>query len=122
MHRRSNKYSEESAQPAEQDVSAVGVSSSLRSHVAEHGGATIFAYKVARFISVLALLGLYVASFVNDYELVGASDIDTLGKKKKARKAAELSRREWVDLILCITYVRELLSSRSRRLVLTERP
>lgn len=107
MHRRSKKDGEENAQPAEQqqDTSAVGVGSSLRSHVADHGGATIFAYKVARFVSVLALLALYIASFVHDYEIVGTTDIGSLGKKKKARKAAEFSRREWVDLILCITYV-----------------
>ncbi|KZV76920.1 multidrug resistance-associated ABC transporter [Peniophora sp. CONT] len=106
VHRRAKKDGEENAQPVEQqDTSAVGVSSSLRSHVAEHGGATIFAYKVARFVSVLALLALYVASFVHDYEIVGSPDVGALGKKKKARKAAELSRREWVDLILCITYL-----------------
>jgi hypothetical protein len=95
--------------PASEPQLGAGVGSALRAHVAAHGGLTIYAYKLARFVTVLALLVLYVVNFVREEEAAGASTVDALLKKKhKHRKQEELTRREWVDLILSLTYVRNL--------------
>ena len=89
-------------------VLGAGVAPALRSHVSEHGGFAIYAFKIARFLSILALLVLYAISFLRDEEFVGSKEISAAIKKHKkshSHRLEQLTRREWVDLILCGTYV-----------------
>lgn len=60
--------------------------SSIRSHISALGGPTIFAYSVARTLSVFALLGLSGAVLLSDQD-----------KTKEDQR---------LDLALCLVYVR----------------
>lgn len=65
-------------------------SSKLTAHVTAHGGHAIFAYKVARMVGCLALLGLSSASLILD------------GKNQSAQP----SQSDWLQLALIVSYVR----------------
>ncbi|KAI0028294.1 hypothetical protein K488DRAFT_80756 [Vararia minispora EC-137] len=95
---------DEDERPVEDGQVDSGIGSALRAHIADHGGITIYTYKVARFMSVLVLLVLYVTSFLHDEEAAGSSVVDALIKKKHRHRMEELTRREWVDLILSLNY------------------
>ncbi|GLB36501.1 putative atp-binding cassette [Lyophyllum shimeji] len=78
----------------------------LREHVAQHGGKTIFAYKVARLIGCLTLFGLsfYSAILPDDQPDEVASF--SLRKKSKQRVSKPgFSPHEWLDLSMCLTYM-----------------
>ncbi|KAI0052512.1 hypothetical protein FA95DRAFT_1675194 [Auriscalpium vulgare] len=95
----------------ESDANATrtGFVSEVKAHIQKLGGNTIFVFKFLRLLSVLALLGLQVASFVQDEERrTGVSTLSKhWGKKHKHPKHAKdgFTKREWIDLILAITYL-----------------
>ncbi|KZV63091.1 P-loop containing nucleoside triphosphate hydrolase protein [Peniophora sp. CONT] len=67
---------------------------SLASHIREHGGVTIFAYKVARTASVLALFVIHLVGSIGYTE----------GTRPEERGARLEVGRRWVDLVLCLAY------------------
>ncbi|KDQ56808.1 hypothetical protein JAAARDRAFT_36283 [Jaapia argillacea MUCL 33604] len=84
----------------------VGFFDELRAHIQSHGGAIIYGFKVARLVSVLALLGLSVATLILDEN----GDLGTLkkhgGEKRKSGKArSTFTRSEWLEFALSMTYV-----------------
>ncbi|KAI4529011.1 P-loop containing nucleoside triphosphate hydrolase protein [Schizophyllum commune Loenen D] len=94
--------------------------SEFKLHVASHGGWTIYAFKVARLIGTLVLLGLSIASFfIDEARRVGTTDledeVDVLGKgkwgkKHKHRKQhAHFTKREWLELAMSMTYLYTVL-------------
>ncbi|CCO37550.1 ATP-binding cassette transporter abc4 Short=ABC transporter abc4 [Rhizoctonia solani AG-1 IB] len=98
----------------------------LRSHINAHGGAIVFAWKVLRLLSCLALTGLTVGAIVSineGHKITGTSesqliyspyldlDIGALGKsrenkhKKHSRnRHTWFSTAEWIEISLCIFY------------------
>ncbi|KAI0260093.1 hypothetical protein BC834DRAFT_1028685 [Gloeopeniophorella convolvens] len=90
-----------------------GIISAVKEHVDKSGGSIIFLFQTLRLISVLTLLGLAIFSFVQDEEehaaqpSVGAFS-KHWGKKHKHKHrygGGSFSKREWLDLTLCITYL-----------------
>ncbi|KAI0045217.1 P-loop containing nucleoside triphosphate hydrolase protein [Auriscalpium vulgare] len=71
-------------EPAESEARP-GFVSEVKEHIEKLGGNTIFVFKFLRLLSVVALLGLQVASF--------------------ERAKDGYTKREWNDLILTITYL-----------------
>ncbi|KAI0317990.1 hypothetical protein OF83DRAFT_1118292 [Amylostereum chailletii] len=94
---------------------STGLLSAVKGHVNALGGPQIFVWRVMRMLSVFALLGLSVATFAQDEESrVGGSSFDALskhwGKKhhrkhKKSHTDGMFTKHEWVDLVLCLTYL-----------------
>ena len=75
--------------------------STLKRHITNRGGNVIWLFSVVRLEGVLALLALYVASFVGDAKT--AHDLE--GYTNVVRS------RERLNLILCSVYVRFRLLS-----------
>jgi hypothetical protein len=104
-------------------ATGTGFVSAVKDHVRISGGSVIFFFQVTRLVAVLTLLSLEIFSFVQEEAQDHASPssvISTLskwGKKRKGkhRYGGSLTKREWLDLTLCLTYVRlrSFLSSRS---------
>ncbi|KZV67808.1 P-loop containing nucleoside triphosphate hydrolase protein [Peniophora sp. CONT] len=67
---------------------------SLASHIKEHGGVTIFGYKVARSASVLALFVIHLVGSIGYSKGAGSEERGT---------RLEVGQR-WVDLVLCLAY------------------
>lgn len=98
-------------------VSATGTGfiSAVRDHVKTSGGSIIYLFQVTRLVVVLALLSLAIFSFVQDENQDHASPSSALsafrkhwGKKRKSKHrygGGSLTKREWLDLTLCLTYV-----------------
>jgi len=81
----------------------------LQERMGKHGGATIFAFKLARVLGCIFFLGLNVYSTILDEESrVGGFAIGALGKKKHPKQQKGLSAKEWQDLALCLTSVRRI--------------
>jgi hypothetical protein len=92
------------------DINADNVSAEFRAHVAHHGGAVIFSYKVARLVGCLALLGFSIYSFALDIDVVSSQGIGSGGKwgknhKRKKQQGYNLSVKEWLELSMCMNYV-----------------
>lgn len=104
-----------SSEPSVEQTTAIpptGVVPEFKEHISQHGGPTIFAFKVARFLGCLALLGLSVTSLVID-EISKTTDVGIAGKwgkkhKNKKQPSPALSIEEWLQAAMCMTYVREI--------------
>ena len=111
---------QETAASSESGVTAsatgTGFVSAFRDHVKISGGSIIFLFQVTRLVVVLTLLSLAIFSFVQDENQEHASPSSALsafskhwGKKRKGKHrygGGSLTKREWLDLTLCLTYVR----------------
>jgi hypothetical protein len=93
-----------------------GFVSAVKGHVETSGGSTIFLFQISRLVVVVALLCLAIFSFVQEEgqqhvspsPSVGAL-IKNWGKKRKGKfryGEGPLTKRELLDLTLCLTYVR----------------
>ena len=98
-------------------VTRTGFVSAIKDHVQHSGGSTIFLFQVSRLVIVLTLLGLAIFSFVQEevqqQHLSLSSVVSAFskhwGKKRKNKHrydGGSLTKREWLDLTLCLTYVR----------------
>jgi hypothetical protein len=80
----------------------------VQHHVYRQGGVVIFAYKTVRFLSVLALLGFSIATFILEEEGVITTS-GKLGKKLKSIRpnsnSHDLSTAEWLQVAMIFTYV-----------------
>jgi hypothetical protein len=90
-----------------------GFVSAIKDHVEHSGGSIIFLFQVSRFVVVLTLLGLAIFSFVQEEgqqeQISPSSAVSALGKhrgKKHRYGGGSPTKREWLDLTLCLTYVR----------------
>ncbi|KAI9449923.1 hypothetical protein BJY52DRAFT_1192187 [Lactarius psammicola] len=92
-----------------------GFLSAVKDHVEKSGGSTIFLFQVSRLIIVLTLLGLAIFSFVQEegqQNLSPSSGISALSehwgkryKRKHRNSGGSFTKREWLDLTLCLTYL-----------------
>ncbi|KAH8986104.1 hypothetical protein EDB92DRAFT_1818416 [Lactarius akahatsu] len=93
-----------------------GFVSAVKDHVQKSGGSIIFLFQVLRLLVVLTLLGLAIFSFVQEegqQHVSPSSVVSALSKhwgtkhKGKHRHGAggSLTKREWLDLTLCLTYL-----------------
>ncbi|KAF8256886.1 ABC transporter type 1, transmembrane domain-containing protein [Lactarius quietus] len=91
-----------------------GFVSAFKGHVETSGGSTIFFFQVSRFVVVLALLCLAIFSFVQEegQHISPLSAVSTLikswGKKHKGKHRSggdSLTKHEWLNLTLCLTYL-----------------
>ena len=97
-----------------------GFVSAIKGYVEASGGSTIFLFQVSRLVVVLALLCLAIYNFlqeegqqrVSPSSAVGAL-IKHWGKMSKGKHycGGSLTEREWLDLTLCLSYVRHLYFS-----------
>ncbi|KAJ6574692.1 hypothetical protein B0H19DRAFT_1371649 [Mycena capillaripes] len=91
-------------------VHPVGLIAEVKEHVLQHGGPVIFAFKLVRLVSCLALLGLSIASLAiteaNKSSTGQANIFGKWGKKhpKKNRASPPLSVTEWLQLAICMTF------------------
>ncbi|KAF8058246.1 hypothetical protein FPV67DRAFT_1565726 [Lyophyllum atratum] len=78
----------------------------LRDYVAQQGGNTIFAYKVARLFGCLTLLGLSICTAVLPDDQVGESvELNIFGREIRKRKGPKPGfLNEWSGLAMCMTY------------------
>ncbi|KAH6916799.1 ATP-binding cassette transporter [Coprinopsis sp. MPI-PUGE-AT-0042] len=81
------------------------ITNDFAEHVAQHGGFTIFSFRVLRLLSCLVLLGLSVYTAIKDED----SNMDAFGKRgehggNRDRGYQQLSDKEWADLLLTMTY------------------
>jgi hypothetical protein len=59
----------------------VGLVTEVKEHVAQHGGVTIFAFKLVRLVACLTLLGLSIASLaLTETRQSGAGEANIFGK------------------------------------------
>ncbi|KAL0950640.1 hypothetical protein HGRIS_007428 [Hohenbuehelia grisea] len=94
----------------------------VKDHVKSHGGLTIFAFKLTRFLGCINLLGLTIVSLVLDeleledqpQSFADQSSTDSFlailskwGKKRRQRKKLrdQLTRHEWLLFSICMTYL-----------------
>ncbi|KAJ7139685.1 hypothetical protein C8R44DRAFT_867802 [Mycena epipterygia] len=88
----------------------VGLVAEIKEHVAHHGGAVIFAFKLVRLSACLALLGLSIASLAlteaRKSEAGQPSVFGKWGKKhpKKPRGDTVLSVTEWLQVAMCMAF------------------
>lgn len=89
--------------------------SAAREHITDLGGPVIFAFRVARAISVFVLCGLSIAIFVLDEEDVrkkgdGTDAPKHWSNKHQKRKGGSLSftKHEWLEFAMVLTYVRSV--------------
>jgi len=93
-----------------------GLVSAVKDHVEKSGGSIIFLFQVLRLLVVFTLLGLAIFSFVQEEGQQRVSPSSAIsayskhwGKKHKRKRrngGGSLTKREWLDLTLCLTYVR----------------
>lgn len=91
------------------DVHVANLSAEFRVHISHHGGGIIFAYKVARLVGCLALLGLSTYPFALDVDVSNPQGLGSQGKwgkkHKHMHKGYDLSVKEWLDLSMCMNYL-----------------
>lgn len=97
-----------------------GFVSAIKDHMEHSGGSIIFLFQLTRLVAVLTLLSLAIFSFVQDeaqqQHISPSSALSAFrkhwGKKHKGkhRNGNSLTKREWLDLTLCLTYVRHRCS------------
>lgn len=94
-----------------------GFMSIVKDHVGTSGGSVIFLFQVSRLLVVLTLLGLAIFSLVQErgqQHISPSSAVGALskhwGKKRmpegKRYGGVSLTKREWLNLTLSLTYVR----------------
>ena len=88
-----------------------GIFADIKMHVNEKGGPVIFAYKTLRLIGCLILVGLTIATLLmdeNDRQTGFLESLKKKGKKKKkhAPSSDEFTKAEWMQVALCLFYVR----------------
>ncbi|KAH9166803.1 hypothetical protein EDB89DRAFT_2075434 [Lactarius sanguifluus] len=86
--------------------------SAVKDHVEKSGGSIIFLFQVLRLVVVLTLLGLAIFSFVHEKgqkHVFPSSAVSALNGRRHEGKhrcgGGSLTKREWLDLILCLTYL-----------------
>ncbi|KAI9444470.1 hypothetical protein H4582DRAFT_2052775 [Lactarius indigo] len=86
----------------------------VRDRVQRSGGSVVFLFQVLRLLVVLTLLGLAIFSFVKeDRQHVSPSSVASTfsqywGKRHKGKHrngGGSLTKREWLDLTLCLTHL-----------------
>ncbi|KAH8986100.1 hypothetical protein EDB92DRAFT_2116516 [Lactarius akahatsu] len=88
-----------------------GFVSAVKDHVEKSGGSIIFIFQVSRLVVVLTLFGLAIFSFVHEvgHTHVSPSVVSALnGRRHKGKHrygGGSLTKREWLDLTLCLTYL-----------------
>ncbi|KAH9166019.1 hypothetical protein EDB89DRAFT_2076264 [Lactarius sanguifluus] len=91
-----------------------GFMSAVKDHVEKSGGSIIFLFQVLRLVVVLTLLGLAIFSSVQEegQQHASSSAVSALNGRRHEGKHRDggrsLTKREWLDLTLCLTYVRHL--------------
>ncbi|KAH8978585.1 hypothetical protein EDB92DRAFT_2119177 [Lactarius akahatsu] len=105
----------ESGANASATPSRTGFVSTVKDHVEKSGGSIIFLFQVLRFLVVLTLFSLAIFSFVQEegqQHVSSSSVVSALskhwGKKHKGKHrhgGGSLTKREWLDLTLCLTHL-----------------
>ncbi|KAH9019330.1 hypothetical protein EDB83DRAFT_2508434 [Lactarius deliciosus] len=100
---------------ANASATRTGFVSAVKDHVEKSGGSIIFLFQILRLLVVLTLLSLAIFSFVRDEGQQHGSPSSAVsalskhwGKKHKGkhhRGGGSLTKREWLDLTLCLTYL-----------------
>ena len=104
----------ENTQRPENENINVSLWGELKENVKSNGGIMIWSFKVFRLLCVFVLIGLSVASAINNPEPVHESTLlDTLrnywGKKRKKKGGKpHLSNDEWIELAWIAFYVNSL--------------
>jgi hypothetical protein len=86
-----------------------GFVSVVKDHVESAGGSVIFLFQVSRLLVVLTLLGLAIFSFVQErgqQHVSPSSAVSALSKHRSSYDSVSLTKREWLNLTLSLTYVR----------------
>jgi hypothetical protein len=90
-----------------------GFVSAVKDHMDKSGGSNIFLFHVFRLVVVFTLLCLAIFRFVQEEGRQHVSPsfaVNALGtrrgKKHRGKHHGSLTKREWLDLMLCLTYVR----------------
>ncbi|KAH9019338.1 hypothetical protein EDB83DRAFT_2508436 [Lactarius deliciosus] len=81
-----------------------GFVSAVKDHVEKSGGSIIFLFHVSRLLVVLILLGLAIFSSVQEE----VSALDHWGRRHDGKHrygGRSLTKLEWLDLTLCLTYL-----------------
>ncbi|KAJ6575530.1 hypothetical protein B0H10DRAFT_2168545 [Mycena sp. CBHHK59/15] len=100
-------------EPSEEAVPAVqpvGLVSEVKEHIAHHGGAIIFTFKLVRLVACLTLLGLSIASLaLTEARKTKAGEAGVFGKwgkkhPKKNKSSPALSVTEWLEVAMCMTF------------------
>ncbi|KAH9028054.1 hypothetical protein EDB83DRAFT_2526416 [Lactarius deliciosus] len=96
----------------DESATRTGFVSAVKDHVEKSGGSIIFIFHVLRLVVVLTLFGLAIFSFVQGEgqqhisPSSAASALNGRGHKGKYRSGrSSFTKREWLDLILCLTYM-----------------
>lgn len=84
------------------------LSAEIKEHVTQHGGGRVFAYKLARLLGSICLLGLSIYSTVVLEDPADATTLGKWGRKKKNKrpKKPDFSVSEWLAFGTCMVYVR----------------
>ncbi|KAH9166802.1 hypothetical protein EDB89DRAFT_2075433 [Lactarius sanguifluus] len=89
-----------------------GFVSAVEDHVEKSGGSIIFIFQVSRLVVVLTLLGLAIFSFVREegqQRVFPSSAVSVLNGRRHEGKhrsgGGSLTKREWLDLMFCLTYL-----------------
>ncbi|KAH9028261.1 hypothetical protein EDB84DRAFT_1563180 [Lactarius hengduanensis] len=95
-----------------ESATRTGFVSAVKDHVEKSGGSIIFLFQFLRLVVVLTLLGLAIFSFVQEEghkHISPSSAVSVLNGRRHEGKhrygGGSLTEREWLDLILCLTYL-----------------
>ncbi|KAH9041242.1 hypothetical protein EDB85DRAFT_1921690 [Lactarius pseudohatsudake] len=94
-----------------ESATRTGFVSAVKDHVEKSGGPIIFIFQVSRLVVVLTLLGLAIFSFVQEegqQHISPSSAVSALNGRRHSKHRSgggSLTEREWLDLILCLTYL-----------------
>ncbi|KAH9041241.1 hypothetical protein EDB85DRAFT_2139914 [Lactarius pseudohatsudake] len=95
-----------------ESTTRTGFVSAVKDHVEKSGGSIIFIFQVSRLVVVLTLLGLAISSFVQEEghkHISPSSAASALNGRRHEGKhrygGGSLTEREWLDLMLCLTYL-----------------
>jgi hypothetical protein len=98
------------------DAQSAGLFAEAKEHIAKHGGAVIFAFKLARLLGCLVLLGLSLATFVleehsrpvsDGLSLFAAVPLDRRPKRKH-KTHAHFSYGELLQVAMIVRFVSPL--------------
>ncbi|KAH8986103.1 hypothetical protein EDB92DRAFT_1949382 [Lactarius akahatsu] len=95
-----------------ESATRTGFVSAVKDHVEKSGGPIIFIFQVSRLVVVLTLLGIAIFSFVQEegqQHVSPSSAVSALNGRRHEGKhrsgGGSLTKREWLNLILCLTYL-----------------
>ncbi|KAH8978589.1 hypothetical protein EDB92DRAFT_2056103 [Lactarius akahatsu] len=95
-----------------ESATRTGSVSAVKDHVEKSGGPITFIFQVSRLVVVLTLLGLAIFSFVQEegqQHVSPSSAVSALNDRRHEGKhrsgGGSLTKREWLNLILCLTYL-----------------